>query len=247
MNDAGVGCCVARAFRRVLAVLAIIAASGCSVGGCHGGGSAGASPTVDTSGLAVVGSAWPTSDAHFSCPGIADEAVSAIFGAPVSLGFGGKRYEDYSRIMQCVFDVGGDKPAFYVAYGFLGSKWSPAKDGRVRWGGGVDDHYSFEGVDGEGHVRGAPAEDFHNNVIVYGAATFSCGDHVLVVSQKNYTGEYHGDPAANLVNMTRAAVPWLCQGEPIPGDGRTMEEHRPSSVPSPTPGQAYPPATLGTE
>lgn len=42
--------------------------------------------------------------------------------------------------------------------------------------------------------------------------------------------ELHSDVRTDLINLTQSALPWLCQGEPIPDLDHTIDERRPTNT-----------------
>jgi len=82
----------------------------------------------------------------------------------------------------------------------------------------ADDESSFvfEGIDGSG-IR------MINDGGKEGYSIFVCGDHYFKAEVLDLAA-MNGDLNANLEDLTFIALPWLCQNQPVPGLGRTMEQ-----------------------
>ena len=68
---------------------------------------------------------------------------------------------------------------------------------------------------------------------LYATTLFTCGDHYLLPSVGDMR-DINGDVRTDLINLTQSALPWLCQGELIPGLGATIDERCPTNTIPPT-------------
>ena len=109
---------------------------------------------------------------------------------------------------------------FYSAIGYIYKDRDPWTSNMVALGN-THSTFSFPDVDGFGEARIDTGPDAH-----YGTTVFTCEDHYLVLNVDEFSLT-RGDVRANLINLTQSALPWLCQDQPIPGLGQTMEQVRP--------------------
>ncbi|PHP51311.1 urea ABC transporter substrate-binding protein [Actinomyces ruminis] len=110
----------------------------------------------------------------------------------------------------------------------------PWDGGSLAWGREAST-FTFDGIEGQGEAHtSSPGAKYD-----YGSTVFTCGDHYLAMSIR-HASVMAGDMRENLIALTQSALPWLCQDQPIPGLGKTMEQARPyyaypTPLPSPTP------------
>lgn len=136
---------------------------------------------------------------------------------------------------ECFVRVSGVKGVvFYSAFWYIYNDRQPSDEPLLAWGPEVSS-FTFNGIDGQGeaHTSSPGAETD------YGSTAFTCGDHYLALSV-DHSSLMAGDMRDNLIALTQSALPWLCQDQPIPGLGKTMEQARPyyaypTPLPSPTP------------
>ncbi len=152
-----------------------------------------------------------------SCPGISESNVKAMFGENVTL----NTFSSWNDAT-CSGRLDG-VTVFNSRFGFV-------REGEGPWNvpfvarAPTSSEFSFENVDGAGE-----AQIYAGEPRAYGTTAFICGDHYLVMTVKD--AKYmKGDLRSNLISMTEVSLPWLCQGQRIPGLGKTMEEIRSPSV-----------------
>ena len=199
----------------VLCVAVVLGTTG-SCSWVKGGGSS-SSPSVPTA--AVVSSMAPTGEDEFSCPGIPDDAVVAMFGQDVTFAsdWSSAGFEDG----ECVVHIPGRSSFVFVSsFGYLGGGYDPW-DGPRAVTGGERSRFSFDGVEGEGEALIGVDPERRSGTTVY-----TCGNNFLLLTVMG-SYEIRGSVRENLVNLTESVLPWLCQGEPVPGLGRTLEEMTP--------------------
>ncbi|WP_257210931.1 hypothetical protein [Actinomyces ruminis] len=195
-------------------------------------GSNQASPSAAPA-TAVVPTTAPTGENEkYTCPGIPDTALYAMFGPNITITTSDKNKTTPSECH--VYYPGRDRMVFYSAFWYIFDDRQPSDEPLLSWGPEVS-AFTFDGVDGEGeaHTSSPGAETDYGNTI------YTCGDHYLALSI-DHASVMAGDMRENLIALTQSALPWLCQDQPIPGLGKTMEEARPyyaypTPLPSPTP------------
>ncbi|WP_240038299.1 hypothetical protein [Actinomyces procaprae] len=217
--------------RTTLTTLTALTAACLALAGCTiTPGNTQASPSAAPA-TAVVPTTAPTDkDAKYTCPGIPDTALHAMFGPNITI-----RASDKNRTTapECRVDVPGqDSSVFYSEFWYI-------YDDRDPWyflaSGREESTFTFDGIDGEGEAHtSSPGAEYD-----YGSTVFTCGDHYLAMSIDNASA-MAGDMRENLIALTQSALPWLCQNQPIPGLDKTMEQARPyyaypTPLPSPTP------------
>lgn len=197
----------------VAAVLCVVVVSCSPLRGA--GGSASATRTGS-----VVSSVAPTDPAAEWCAGLSQEALVAMFGPDAT---------PFTRTSlfaipnaECQVGLSGRADSVFVGtFGYLYGDhdlW----DSQTVVSGGDSSAFSFEGVEGSGE---ALMNDRKGRVS--GTTVFTCGDHYLLLTVMG-NPEMNGDTLANFVSLTQSTLPWLCQGETVPGFGATMEEMRPA-------------------
>lgn len=182
---------------------------------------------------AVVPTTAPTGeDEKYTCPGIPDTALYAMFGPNITITTFANSPITGS---ECRVDAPGQgSSVFYSAFWYIYDERGPWDHGSLAWGPEASS-FTFDGIDGEGeaHTSSPGAETD------YGSTVFTCGDHYLAL-RIDHASVMAGDMRENLIALTQSALPWLCQDQPIPGLDKTMEEARPyyaypTPLPSPTP------------
>ncbi|WP_237564312.1 hypothetical protein [Actinomyces sp. 432] len=195
-------------------------------------GSNQASPSAAPA-TAVVPTTAPTGeDEKYTCPGIPNTALHAMFGPNITITASDKNITTASECR--AYHPGRDRMVFYSAFWYIYDERGPWDHGSLAWGPEVSS-FTFEGIDGEGEARtSSPGAETD-----YGSTAFTCGDHYLAL-RIDHASVMAGDMRENLIALTQSALPWLCQNQPIPGLDKTMEQARPyyaypTPLPSPTP------------
>ena len=165
------------------------------------------------------GAVAPPGPEGYTCSGLPDAAFTAMFG-PEATAMATKSDIEGSRCWVEVPNSDSSSPVFYSEFGYLSNVYSPW-DSPMLTVGNSSSSFSFPEVDGVGNAKIGVGED-----APYGATVFVCGEHYLSLSIKKFSA-VRGDVRDNLVNLTESSLPWLCQDQPIPGLGQTMEQVRP--------------------
>ena len=176
-------------------------------------------PTTTPTATAVVAATAPSDPHDYTCPGIPDEALEAMFGQKTTIST--PRTGAFFKGSECWVKVPEQKSLiFYSTIGYIYRDRDPWDDPWISLGN-THSTFSFPDVDGFGEARIDTGPNAH-----YGTTVFTCEDHYLVLT----VGEFsltRGDVRTNLINLTQSALPWLCQDQPIPGLDQTMEQARP--------------------
>lgn len=168
---------------------------------------------------AVVAATAPSDPHDYTCPGIPDEALKAMFGQEATIST--PRTGAFFKGAECWVKVPERKSLiFYSAIGYIYKDRDPWTSNMVALGN-THSTFSFPEVDGFGEARIDTGPDAH-----YGTTVFTCKDHYLALTVDEFSLT-RGDVRTNLINLTQSALPWLCQDQPIPGLGQTMEQARP--------------------
>ena len=216
-------------FNRLTPVMARVAFAflACSlVAACHSNAARTPSPSPKSASVtpsSVVRGVQSSDVSSFqSCPGISESNLKAMFGEKVTL----STFSSWSDAT-CSGQLDG-VTVFNSRFGFVREgvgPWNVPFVARAP----TSSEFSFENVDGVGE-----AQIYSGEPRTYGTTAFICGDHYLVMTVRD--AKYmKGDLRSNLISMTEVSLPWLCQGQPVPGLGKTMEEIRsPSTTRSPS-------------
>ncbi|WP_247595425.1 hypothetical protein, partial [Actinomyces procaprae] len=182
---------------------------------------------------AVVPTTAPTDkDAKYTCPGIPDTALHAMFGPNITITTFANSLITGSECR--VKHPEQNSTVFYSKFWYIYDDRQPSDEPLLAWGPEVSS-FTFAGVEGQGeaHTSSPGTETDYGNTI------FTCGDHYLALRIDNASA-MAGDMRENLIALTQSALPWLCQNQTIPGLDKTMEQARPyyaypTPLPSPTP------------
>ena len=179
---------------------------------------------------AVVSPSVAVSGTDFTCPGVADEAVEAMFGGQIKYHPDTVIEKGVLTKVTCYVDVDN------VSEGYSGVglrvNSTHYREGIDPWWGGYQGGYegvfSIPGDSGFGELQLASEGG--------GTVLYNCGDryHYIMVSVMPRSG-MKGNLKANLINLTSSMVPWMCQGHPIPGLGAPMDAAPPNPTGAPTP------------
>ena len=211
-------CChkyVARNARVVAAVAALLFWTPIVACSSVSRGAAVSASTSTAATVSAVSDVRPTDgNDYLVCPGIPESSLKEMFGEEVALST-----ESSWRGTSCRASI-ENVTVFRSRFGF-------AREGEGPWDvpfvahGPTTSEFSFSGVNGVGE-----AQIYNGTPRGHGTTAFTCDDHYLVmmVSDAKYM---QGDLLSNLRVMTQNSLPWLCQGQPVPGLGMTMEEVRP--------------------
>lgn len=176
-------------------------------------------PTTTPTATAVVAATAPSDPHDYTCPGIPDEALEAMFGREATIS--ARRTDTFFKGAECWVKVPEQKSLiFYSTIGYIYKNHDPWDDPLVSMGN-THSTFSFPEVDGFGEARIDTGPDAR-----YGTTVFTCKDHYLALTVDEFSLT-RGDVRTNLINLTQSALPWLCQDQPIPGLGQTMEQARP--------------------
>ena len=172
----------------------------------------------------------PLRPARLHLPG-PDKALEAMFGQETTIST--PRTGVFFKGSECWVRVPERKSLiFYSAIGYIYRDRDPWTSNMVALGN-THSTFSFPDVDGFGEARIDTGPDAH-----YGTTVFTCEDHYLVLNVDEFSLT-RGDVRANLINLTQSALPWLCQDQPIPGLGQTMEQVRPRGPPPHPPNRSH--------
>ncbi|CAM2750647.1 hypothetical protein ACSL103130_01025 [Actinomyces slackii] len=204
--------------------ICLVAASCLALAGCANGGPLGRSSSRST--VPVVATAAPDG-ASYTCPGIPDEAVEAMFGPDSTI------VNHFNHIPPwCIVKIPGrDASVLYIQAWYIYRNKDPWDEPNLSRGQFGSD-FSFPGIEGTGkawideEVEDDDGSGDQAYGVRYGSTVFICGDHYLALSI-DHAPAMQGDLKGNLVNLTQSALPWLCQDQPIPGLDQTMEDIRP--------------------
>lgn len=202
-------------------------------GGCALGGEKG----DPRSSSAVVSPSVVVEGTDFSCPGVPDKSVEAMFGNPTEYQPNTIVEKGVLSKVACYIDVDN------VSEGYSGRglkiNSSHYREGIDPWWGGYQGGYagtfSVPGDSGFGQLQLADEGG--------GTALYHCGDryHYVLVSVMPRSG-MKGDLKGNLVNLASSMVPWACQGQPVPGLGVPMDAAPPNPTGAPTPPTDFQPS-----
>ncbi|VEG27897.1 Uncharacterised protein [Actinomyces howellii] len=153
-------------------------------------------------------------DGQFTCPGVPDDAVIAMFGPSVSfLPRFSTNKDDYVTHLFCTVLVPPSQSSGRSDMA-LTTRWGRLDEGINPWADAYDapieDTFTVEGIGGTGTV--------YTSTEGGGAASFTCEDNYHYVTVSVYPGTgMRGDLKANLINLATSMTPWVCQGHTAPG------------------------------
>ena len=172
-------------------------------------------------------------DGQFTCPGVPDDAVIAMFGPSASISPGYSTRAGYLSQLFCTVIVPRNPDITSRTGRALTTRWGQLDEGINPWADAYDapieDTFTVEGIGGTGTV--------YTSTEGGGAASFTCEDdyHYVTVSVYPGTG-MRGDLKANLINLTTSMTPWVCQGHTAPGLPAPIGQAQwPHPTPTPTP------------
>ena len=173
-------------------------------------------------------------DGQFTCPGVPDDAVTAMFGSSVTFSASYYNKGDYISHVLCTVLVPPSQTSSRSGTA-LTTRWGQLNEGINPWADAYDapikDSFTIEGIGGTGTV--------YTSTEGGGAASFTCEDNYHYVTVSVYPGTgMRGDLKANLINLATSMTPWACQGHTAPGlpapIGQAQWSH-PAPTPTPTP------------
>ena len=178
---------------------------------------------------AAVSSSAAASSTGYSCPGVPNESVEALFGRSVEYVSNPIVEDGVLDKMTCNVKVNYGSESYSgsglkVNYTHYRKGIDPWWDGyRASYAG----RFSVVGDDGFGELK--LADDG-------GTALYNCGDryHYVMVSVLPRSG-MRGDLRTNLIGLASSMIPWVCQEEQIPGLGIPMDTAPPNPTGAPTP------------
>lgn len=178
---------------------------------------------------AAVSSSAAASSTGYSCPGVPNESVEALFGRSVEYVSNPIVEDGVLDKMTCNVKVNYGSESYSgsglkVNYTHYRKGIDPWWDGyRASYAG----RFSVVGDDGFGELK--LADDG-------GTALYNCGDryHYVMVSVLPRSG-MRGDLRTNLISLASSMIPWVCQKESIPGLGIPMDTAPPNPTGAPTP------------
>ena len=216
--------------RPLVAVAAAVTAL--ALGACAGSWRAGGASPSPT---AVV-PASAAADDTYTCAGIPDSSIQALLGPDLRVR---PRYRATAVAdATCWIEAAGSGGRLVVYTDFITPDDQNLWFGHDAATGDTTSTFSFPGTEGTGEAK--VDTGVTRDPPLYASTLFICGDHYLLLSVDDMR-ELHSDIRTDLVNLTQSALPWLCQGRPIPGLGKTIDELRPDNTVTPTP--SHPPTT----
>lgn len=162
----------------------------------------------------VAASVSATSGDKFTCPGIPDDSVRAMFNSDVILDGSppqGYRVDHHVSYLSCpgVMSSGSQRLTFYSEFGYKAKGFEPWVSSFTYNDSSHRERFSVPGVgDSAGEIRFG--QDGGGTAAVDCGATF-----VTVTARPN--GQIKGDLKRNLTNFAISLTPWACRGETIPG------------------------------
>lgn len=183
-------------------------------------------PSPSAAATAVVPTTAPADDTY-TCAGLPDSSLRAMLGPNISIS---------TRDRPGGVPEASCRASTLVVYtAFTTTRFPNPWDNRDTAGGDTVTTFSFPGVQGSGTAKVDTGKTRQEPL--YATTVFVCDDRYLMLAIHDMR-VVAGDTRQNLINLTQSALPWLCQGEPIPGlDGRTMDDYRPAeatTTPTPT-------------
>ena len=176
---------------------------------------------------AVVVPTTAPADDTYTCAGLPDSSLRAMLGPDVDI--------DPRDRPVGVPEASCRASTLVVYTAFTTTRFPNPWDNRDTAGGDTVTTFSFPGVQGSGTAKVDTGKTRQEPL--YATTIFVCDDRYLMLAIHDMR-VVAGDTRQNLINLTQSALPWLCQGEPIPGlDGRTMDDYRPAeatTTPTPT-------------
>lgn len=150
----------------------------------------------------------------FTCPGIPDESVRAMFSADIILDDSlpqGYRVDRHVSYLSCpgVMSSGSQRLAFFSEFGYKATGFEPWVSSFTYNDDSNRELFSVPGVgDSAGEIR------FGQD----GGATAAvdCGATFVTVTARPI-GQIKGNLKRNLANFAISLTPWACKGETIPG------------------------------
>lgn len=186
-------------------------------------------PTPTPTAAVVAPSASP--DGKFTCPGVPDDAVIAMFGPSVTLGPNFDTRNGYVYLLLCTATVPVTSEISSRTGLALTVRWGQVNENVDPWADAyhapIEDTFTVEGIGGTGTV--------YTSTEGGGAASFTCEDNYHYVTVSIYPGTgMRGDLKGNLINLATSMTPWACQGQTAPGLPAPIDEI-PWPIPNPTP------------
>ncbi len=176
----------------------------------------GDSRPVNAAATAAAPASVDTSASHFTCLGVADESVKAVF-PDVSLRDSSGRYSDGGyRRLDCSGEVRANGSADTTVFESLISRKSSAKSRENAYRGPGSERFNVQGAEGaSGDVRVMENDRGVSSLI-------TCGDAFVMVTLYADVAPMNGDIKKNAKNLALSMVPWTCNGEVIPGLGQPL-------------------------
>lgn len=196
-------------------------------------------PSPSAAATAVVPTTAPADDTY-TCAGLPDSSLRAMLGPDVDIDPRDRPVGVPEASCMILTPSPPDlpfpwSPTLVVYTAFITTYHLDPWDNGDTAGGDTVTTFSFPGVQGSGTAKVDTGKTRQEPL--YATTVFVCDDRYLMLA----IGDMRvvaGDTRQNLINLTQSALPWLCQGEPIPGlDGRTMDDYRPAeatTTPTPT-------------
>lgn len=170
------------------------------------------SPQVGSS--VVSPSVSATNGGKFTCPGIPDNSVRAIFASDIILDDSppqGYRVDHHVSYLSCpgVVSSGSQRLAFYSQIGYKAKGFEPWVSSFTYNESSRREHFSVPGI-------GESAGEIRFGRDGGGTAAIDCGATFVTVTARP-TGQIKGDLKRNLANFAISLTPWACKGEVVPG------------------------------
>lgn len=196
-------------------------------------------PSPSAAATAVVPTTAPADDTY-TCAGLPDSSLRAMLGPDVDIDPRDRPVGVPEASCMILTPSPPDlpfpwSPTLVVYTAFITTYHLDPWDNGDTAGGDTVTTFSFPGVQGSGTAKVDTGKTRQEPL--YATTIFVCDDRYLMLAIHDMR-VVAGDTRQNLINLTQSALPWLCQGEPIPGlDGRTMDDYRPAeatTTPTPT-------------
>ncbi len=169
-----------------------------------------------------------TSASHFTCPGVADESVKAVF-PDVSLRDSSGQYSDGGyRRLDCSGKVSVNGSVSATGFRSLISRKSSEKSHDNDYRGPGSERFAVQGVEGaSGDIRVMEGGRGVSSLI-------TCGDALVMVTLYDDVAPMNGDIKENAKNLALSMVPWTCNGEVVPGLGQPLSPSLADESPFPS-------------
>ena len=171
----------------------------------------------DSNTVGTVARSVDPSRGSFTCPGVSDTSVEAMFE---DVKLNGSEIRDPSGSIEHL-ECWGESHGSTVFYSESG-RVTPYSDHSHDYRGPGSEKYSVPEIEGaSGDYRTMPEGVGASSLII-------CGDVFVLVRIYSNRAPLKGDLKENVKNISLSMTPWACKGEAIPGIGLTLSHSRPN-------------------